>query len=160
MKEKYLVKIRQLEELRKRYHEERNEETYGSPAKTSDLRDIYGKMIDSAKGCLIILRHMIKCYKLGEYNFTVHDPIFYSIDNRYHSRLSKLIEKKHKTKKENEKLEELNKRYEDLNKKVEKINRKLIKGILVPGSKLEALADESRDLDDLEPTEEELKKLE
>jgi len=160
MKEKYLTKVRQLEELRKRYHGERNEETYGSPAKTSDLRDIYGNQIDSAKGCLIILRHMVKGYGLGEYNFTVHDPIFHTVDDRYHSRLRKIMGKKHRTKKEDEELQELYRKYESLHKRVRRINKKLIGEMFVPKSKLESLADESKDLDDLEPTEEELRKLE
>ena len=160
MKEKYLAKVRQLEGLRKRYHEERNEETYGSPAKTSDLRDIYGKRIDSAKGCLIVLSHIIKAYKLGEYQFTVHDPIFHTLDDRYHSRVRKIMGKKHKTKKESEELQELHERYENLHKRVRRISKKLIREMFVPKSKLEALADEAKDLDDLEPSEEELRKLE
>jgi valyl-tRNA synthetase len=160
MKEKYLAKIRQLEELRKRYHEERDEKTYGSPAKISDLKDIYGKRIDSAKGCLILLSHIIKAYKIGEYQFTVHDPIFHTLDDRYHSRIRKLMRKKHKIKKENQELEELHERYEKLHKRVRRINKKLIKEMFVPKSKLEDLVNESRELDDLEPTDEELNKME
>ena len=159
MKEKYLKKIRQLEELRKRYEQVRNDDNYGSPVKYAHLKAIYGKRIDNPKGCLIVLGHIIKSFKLGEYQLTVHDPIVHTLDDIYHKKIRKIMTKKHKTKKEREELSELQDRYEIWNRRISKINKKIIKDMLVPESKLEAMANKTVDLDDLDgPTEEELKK--
>ena len=159
MNEKYLGILRKLEDLRRRYHEERHEESYGAPANLSDIREIYGKKINSAKSCLIVLSHIVKGHKLGEYQYTVHDPIFYALDERYHAKLKGLMKKKHKTKEDIEKIKELKRRYENLCKQVSKINTKLIKGMIKPTSQLEGLV-QQEDLDDLEPSDEELSRLE
>ncbi|MEM0465390.1 MAG: hypothetical protein QXW97_01665 [Candidatus Pacearchaeota archaeon] len=158
--DKYLDKVRKLEELRRKYYKQRNEKNYGRPAKLSDIKEIYGERINSAKGCLFIMISIIKGYENGEYKYEVYDPIFNTVDERYQKYLNNLIKKENKTKEEVESIKKLQRKYEILYNKVSRINKKLIKKSIESRLELEESLFQEKDFDELEPTDEELRKIE
>ena len=135
---------RGLEDIRLVYEENIN-------AKISYLKGVYGSWIDSPEGCLKIFQHI---FQTGTYHPS--DPVFNRVDEEYH----KLMKREHESKiKDRRRLARLNKDYLDFFDKLEEVNKEIYYNVRLKFDKKNN-NQERIDLDYLEPSEGELKKLE
>lgn len=147
-------KVEQANKLREKYQRIIN--TGGIPnVKIKDLRAVYGKRLDSPRGCLSILYHI---FKSGTYS--IDDRIFHAIDGQYCTRM-KRAKKSKGYNKHKEEYKKLRREYEMLLEMLIPINedyyirhRTNKKSLSLEGQAQQI------DIDNLEPSDNELRELE